>query len=171
VGTNIASFQDLTMMQQIAASPHLGYRVVGFIHDMDGPPVDFGRFTVLGTMDELDSVLRSNHVGEVIIALPSHQHTQIWRTVRVCERAGADFKLSPILASLEPYKKYVSSFGNLQNAATIGSVHTFTPATWLSATRPDTGGPKAHMATTLDQVIAKVFEEGRVRHEAVAIVK
>ena len=69
--------------------------------------------------------------------------------------SGADFKLSPILASLEPYKKYVTSFGNLENAATAGSVHTFNPATWLSATRPDTGGPKAHMATTLDQVIAK----------------
>src|SRR5579864_1671525 len=73
--------------------------------------------------------------------------------------SGADFKLSPILASLEPYKKYVSSFGNLENAATAGSVHTFTPATWLSATRPDTGGPKAHMATTLDQVIAKIISQ------------
>src|SRR5579863_4771772 len=71
--------------------------------------------------------------------------------------SGADFKLSPILSSLEPYKKYVTSFGNLENAATAGSVHTFNPATWLSATRPDTGGPKAHMAATLDQVIAKVI--------------
>src|SRR5215470_13782292 len=72
--------------------------------------------------------------------------------------SGADFKLSPILAALEPHKKYVSSFGNLQNAATAGSVHTFNPATWLSATRPDTGrGPRAHMAATLDQVIAKVI--------------
>jgi len=71
--------------------------------------------------------------------------------------SGADFKLSPILASLEPYKKYVSSFGGLQNAATAGSVHSFTPATWLSATRPDTGAPRAHMSTTLDQVIAKVI--------------
>jgi hypothetical protein len=71
--------------------------------------------------------------------------------------AGATFTLSPILASLEPYKRYVSSFGNLQNAATAGSVHSFTPATWLSATRPDTGAPRAHMATTLDQVIAKVI--------------
>src|SRR6516165_6954551 len=71
--------------------------------------------------------------------------------------AGADFKLSPILSSLEPYKKYVSSFGNLENAASAGSVHTFNPATWLSATRPDTGAPRAHMATTLDQVIAKVI--------------
>src|ERR1041384_1560320 len=73
--------------------------------------------------------------------------------------SGADFKLSPILASLEPHKKYVSSFGNLENAATAGSVHSFTPATWLSATRPDTGAPRAHMATTLDQVMAKVISQ------------
>ena len=71
--------------------------------------------------------------------------------------SGPDFKLSPILAALEPYKKYVSSFGGLENAATAGSVHSFTAATWLSATRPDTGAPKAHMATTLDQVIAKII--------------
>jgi len=70
---------------------------------------------------------------------------------------GADFKFNTIMASLEPYKKYVSSFGNLENAATAGSVHSFTPATWLSATRPDTGSPRAHMATTLDQVIAKII--------------
>ncbi len=71
--------------------------------------------------------------------------------------AGADFQLSPILKSLEPYKKYVSSFGNLENKATAGSVHAFTPATWLSATRPDVGAPHAHMATTLDQVIARII--------------
>ncbi len=71
--------------------------------------------------------------------------------------AGADFKLSPILTSLEPYKKYVTSFGNLENAASAGSVHTFNPATWLSATRPESRGSHAHMATTLDQVIAKVI--------------
>jgi hypothetical protein len=71
--------------------------------------------------------------------------------------AGANFKLSPILDALEPYKKYVTYFGNLENAASAGSVHTFNPATWLSATRPDTGSRRAHMATTLDQVIAKVI--------------
>jgi hypothetical protein len=73
--------------------------------------------------------------------------------------SGADFKLSPILSPLEPYKKYVTSFANLENAASAGSVHTFNPATWLSATRPDTGGPRAHMAITLDQVIAKVISQ------------
>jgi len=74
--------------------------------------------------------------------------------------SGANFKLSPILAPLEPYKKYVSSFGNLENAATAGSVHNFTPSTWLSCTRPDMGNrTKVHMAVTLDQVIAKIISQ------------
>jgi hypothetical protein len=73
--------------------------------------------------------------------------------------AGADFKLSPILSPLEPYKKYVSSFGNLENKASAGSVHTLNPATWLSATRPDGTGSHPHMTATLDQVIAKAISQ------------
>jgi len=71
--------------------------------------------------------------------------------------SGADFTLSPILSPLEPHKKYVSSFGNLENAATAGSVHSFTPSTWLSCTRPDTGRARAHMAVTLDQVLSTII--------------
>src|SRR3954470_18890752 len=73
--------------------------------------------------------------------------------------SGADFTLSPILSPLEPYKKYVSSFGNLENAATAGSVHSFTPTTWLTLTRPDTGGARAHMAVTLEQVTSKIISQ------------
>jgi uncharacterized protein DUF1552 len=68
--------------------------------------------------------------------------------------AGADFKLSPILASLEPHKKYVTSFGNLQNNAMVGGVHSLAPATWLSGMKPDRGSRGASMSTTLDQVVA-----------------
>src|SRR3954471_8843963 len=70
--------------------------------------------------------------------------------------SGADFKLSQILAPLEAHKKYVSSFGNLENAASGGSVHSYSPATWLSAVRP-TSGAGANMAPTLDQVMAKLI--------------
>ena len=34
--------------------------------------------------------------------------------------AGADYKLNVITGPLEPYKKYVTSFANLENAATAG---------------------------------------------------
>jgi exopolysaccharide biosynthesis polyprenyl glycosylphosphotransferase len=88
------------MLQQLAASPHLGYRVMGFLHDQDGPPADFGRFHVLGTIAELDEVISRLHIGEAIIALPSARQGQILRSMRHCERAGVTFRLVPQLYEL-----------------------------------------------------------------------
>jgi hypothetical protein len=65
--------------------------------------------------------------------------------------SGANFKLNEINSPLEPFKKYTTSFGNMENAAAAGSVHVRNPATWLSATLP-VGN---NMATTLDQEMAK----------------
>src|SRR6478672_6921941 len=74
--------------------------------------------------------------------------------------AGADFKLSPILSPLEKYKRYVTSFANLENKANQNSVHAIVPATWLSGVRPDPSATGASMATTIDQVIAgKIGQE------------
>ncbi|MEO6080607.1 MAG: DUF1552 domain-containing protein [Steroidobacteraceae bacterium] len=68
---------------------------------------------------------------------------------------GADFKLGATLSPLEPYKKYVTTFENIENTASGGSVHTLNPATWLSCVRPDTAAKGPSLATTLDQVIAQ----------------
>ncbi len=119
------------MMQHIADNPDLGYRVVGFIHDLEGPPADFGRFKVLGTMEELDRVIRGYRVGEVIVALPSHQHQQILRTVRVCERAGADFKLLPDLYELSLSRIDVDS---IEGVPLIGLRRTLTTG-WQRAVK------------------------------------
>src|SRR5499427_7419908 len=72
--------------------------------------------------------------------------------------SGADFKLNVIQQPLEPFKKYVSSVGNLVNDASAGSVHTLNPATWLSCTRPGQGAG-ASLATTLDQIVAKKISQ------------
>jgi hypothetical protein len=68
--------------------------------------------------------------------------------------AGADFKLSPILEPLEKYKRYVTSFANLENKANQNSVHAIVPATWLSGIRPNANASGASMAPTIDQMIA-----------------
>ncbi|HEX9851930.1 MAG TPA: DUF1552 domain-containing protein, partial [Woeseiaceae bacterium] len=67
---------------------------------------------------------------------------------------GADFKLGHIVSPLEPFKKYVTTFENLENIVARG-VHTYNPATWLSCVRPNTDAKVASMAITLDQVIAQ----------------
>ncbi len=88
------------IMQHLVANPNLGYSIVGFLHDMTVPPSDFGRFRMLGTLEDLGLVIRSMQVDEVIIALPAHMHQQCIRTVRLCERFGTSFKLVPDLYEL-----------------------------------------------------------------------
>ena len=88
------------IMQHIIANPNLGYSIVGFLHDMNEPPSDFGRFKMLGTLDDLGMVIRSMQIDEVIIALPSYLHQQSIHSVRLCERLGTSFKLVPDLYEL-----------------------------------------------------------------------
>jgi hypothetical protein len=68
---------------------------------------------------------------------------------------GDDFKLGATVSPLEPYKRYLTTFDNIENIVALGSVHTLNPATWLSCVRPDTSSKSASLATTLDQVIAQ----------------
>ena len=88
------------IMQHIAANPSLGYSIVGFLHDMNEQPGDFGRFKMLGTLDDIGLVIRSMQIDEVIIAVPSHMNQYAIRAVKMCERLGASFKLVPDLYEL-----------------------------------------------------------------------
>jgi len=63
--------------------------------------------------------------------------------------SGASFKLNRITAPLEPFKKYVSTIGNLDNPAGAG-VHVRNAGTWLCCSNP---------ATTIDQFIAKKISQ------------
>ena len=72
--------------------------------------------------------------------------------------AGADFKLSPILEPLEKHKHAVTSLSNLENKASVASVHKYNPATWLSGVKPDLKAPGPSMSATIDQIIAQPKE-------------
>ncbi len=88
------------IMQHIVANPNLGYAIVGFLHDMNEPPSDFGRFKMLGTLEDIGLVIRSMQIDEVIIALPSHMNQHAIKSVKMCERLGTTFKLVPDLYEL-----------------------------------------------------------------------
>jgi exopolysaccharide biosynthesis polyprenyl glycosylphosphotransferase len=83
------------IMQALAARPHLGFEVAGFLAT-DGDS-DFGRFHRLGTPDELDRVIHQEHIEQVVIALPSASHEAIMRIVNHCRRDGVQFRLVPDL--------------------------------------------------------------------------
>ena len=63
--------------------------------------------------------------------------------------SGASFKLNKITGPLEPFKKYVSTIGNLENVAATG-VHTKNPGAWLCCSSP---------SITIDQMVAKKISQ------------
>jgi hypothetical protein len=63
--------------------------------------------------------------------------------------SGASYKLNTITGPLEPFKRYVSSIGNLENPNGSG-VHTRNPGTWLNCNQ---------LTTTIDQIIAKKISQ------------
>jgi len=89
--------------------------------------------------------------GAIANNTPFGKEVDVWTS----SGKGDSFKLGQTLASLDPLKKYVTTFENLENTAAGGSVHTLNPATWLSCVRPDTAAKGASMSITLDQVIAQ----------------
>ncbi|HEY8695128.1 MAG TPA: hypothetical protein VIR57_20555, partial [Chloroflexota bacterium] len=85
------------MMQHVAASPGLGYRLLGFLDDFTYPDGRFGRFSHLGRIDQLASVVESCDVSEVIIALPTDAHQKVWDIVNRCQEHNVRYKVVPDL--------------------------------------------------------------------------
>lgn len=83
------------IMQGLAAQPHLGYQVVGFVGDSGDS--DFGRFRCLGRIQNIDQVIVHHEIDQVLIALPSASHESILRIVDHCRRDNLRFKLVPDL--------------------------------------------------------------------------
>ncbi len=76
--------------------PEHGYRVVGFLDD---DPDKLGRkildIPVLGSISDLVDTVKAHDVRDIVIAIPSASGHTIREVVRLCEAAGASFKIVP----------------------------------------------------------------------------
>jgi len=88
--------------------------------------------------------------GTIMNNTPFGKEVDAWTS----SGSGDSFQLGKILEPMEPLKRYLTTFENIENTAAGGSVHTLNPATWLSCVRPGTGSTP-ELATTLDQIIAQ----------------
>jgi exopolysaccharide biosynthesis polyprenyl glycosylphosphotransferase len=72
------------------------HELVGFVDS--NPNIQFAdiRSRVVGTLDQLESILMHMVVDEVVVALPiKSQYNQIQRVIEECERAGVESRYSP----------------------------------------------------------------------------
>ena len=100
------------MLRSIVARPELGYQIVGFVDDDPGKG-DLGRFKALGGLDQLETLIKTERVDEVIITLPSMYHRTIIELVRASERRRARARVVPDLFQLSISRVDVDDIGGI----------------------------------------------------------
>jgi exopolysaccharide biosynthesis polyprenyl glycosylphosphotransferase len=91
VGTGVSGIR---LLQKLQDHPEIGYRVVGFVDDLDDPePKDVAGRPVLGRIDELRAVAEEHGVREVFVAAPSLGHSRMLAMVLECEDLGITFRV------------------------------------------------------------------------------
>ncbi len=100
------------VMRNIVAHPEIGYQIVGFVDD-DAAKTSVGRYKLLGSLEQVESIVTSERVDEVIIALPWMYQRKIIGLVRACEARGARARVVPDLFQLSLNRLDVDDIGGL----------------------------------------------------------
>lgn len=82
---------------KICAAPELGYRIAGFIGN--GSPNALVE-PVLGNLHDVPAIVRTQGIGEVIIAWAGISHHELVDIVTGCTREGVDIKIFPDIFEL-----------------------------------------------------------------------
>ena len=82
-----------SILHTVEHSPHLGYRVVGFVSDSDQQEVN--GVPVLGGTSQLAEVARLARADEIIIALSNTSHQEILNLVYSCTDEPVSIKVYP----------------------------------------------------------------------------
>jgi len=89
VGTGVGAIR---LLQKIQDHPEIGYRVAGFLDDVDAEK-DVAGHPVLGGVEELRRVVEEFGVREVFVAHPGLGHTRMLALVLACEDLGVTFRV------------------------------------------------------------------------------
>ncbi len=91
-----------TVAETLLAHRELGYRVVGFLDDQrTGPSLGL---PVLGRLDEAVSVLHSQQVEQMYVALPLEEHAKLVSLIKATNHECVDLKVVPDLVQYATIK-------------------------------------------------------------------
>ena len=84
------------ILHKTRQSPHLGYRVVGFVNGHDESTV-IADVPVLGSQSELQRIVREYRVQEVVITLVNASHDDLLEMISICTSERAAVRVFPDL--------------------------------------------------------------------------
>ena len=87
-----------SVLRALVARPELGYRCVGFVDDdPERGNTPIGRFSALGNLDAVPSLIKEHKIDEVVVTLPWRAQDKILELARVCQRGNVRMRVAPSL--------------------------------------------------------------------------
>jgi Undecaprenyl-phosphate glucose phosphotransferase len=95
--------------------PELGFEVIGFLDDYQKEhALDYKHFKpIIGTTDDLEGMLSTMLIDEVVIALPLEAHHKYGKIINVCEKAGVKTLIIPDFFDYLPAKPFFDNFAGM----------------------------------------------------------
>lgn len=95
--------------------PELGYQIIGFLDDYQQWDAGEKRkySPILGTVDQLEEILESKLVDEVVLALPLDAHSRYAKIIACCEKAGVRTLIIPDFFDYLPARPYFDNFAGM----------------------------------------------------------
>lgn len=94
--------------RDIEEEPELGFHIRGFIGNLE---LLENKKECLGTFDELDRLLVSPDISEVVIALEPEEYSHIRNIIFICERNGVKYSVIPFYNDIIPANPTIESIG------------------------------------------------------------
>jgi FlaA1/EpsC-like NDP-sugar epimerase len=115
-----AGFAAQMVIRELAR-PESGYFAVGCVDDDPSKMgLHINRVPVLGSVAQLESVLETDPVEEILIAIPSATGKQMQRITEICQKAKLPFKTVPTLSDIIRGEAKVSQFREVRLEDLLG---------------------------------------------------
>ena len=93
----------------ITKESDLGYHVMGFIGNQNNL---IDQSSWLGSFKELDTILSSPDINEVVIALDPEEYSKLWHIIPACERNGVIYSVIPFYNDIIPANPVIETIGH-----------------------------------------------------------
>lgn len=88
------------LLKEARCNPHFGYEICGFIDDVKAVGQSVCGIRVLGAGSDLKRVLAAQQIGQILIAVPSADSSQMFRITGLCQDSGVPFLTMPSMAEI-----------------------------------------------------------------------
>ena len=93
-------------IDRIRSNPQWGYKVSGILDDNKEIGFTYKNVAILGTTDELETILENNRLDEIALTLGLQEYYKLKHIVAICEKSGVHTKFVPDYNDIIPTKPY-----------------------------------------------------------------